>query len=328
MFKALMLRKTDEGKTLASIEELTQQDFPDEAIEIEVAYSTLNYKDGLAITGRGPVVRQWPMVPGIDLAGTITQSRDANFQVGDEVMVNGHGMGELHWGGLAQLARVPAKWLTKKPQSLSLKDTAGIGTAGYTAALSVLALQQHGVRPEHGPILVTGANGGVGSFAITLLANQGYTVHASTGRMEEAARLTALGATEIIERAVLSEKGKPLQKEQWAGAIDCVGSHTLANVCAQTQYGGVVTSCGLAQGMDFPATVAPFILRGITLAGIDSVYAPQTRRQQAWDLLAQATTPDTISDIAQTISLEDSINHAAALLRGEIAGRVVVDLKR
>jgi len=326
MFKALMLRKADDGKTLASIEDVARQDLPDDAVEIKVAYSTLNYKDGLAITGRGPVVREWPMIPGIDLAGTVTKSSDATVSEGDEVIVNGHGMGEYHWGGLAQLARVPANWLTKKPQTLSLKDTASIGTAGYTAALSVLALERYGVDAAQGPILVTGANGGVGSFAITLLANKGYTVHASTGRPEEAERLKALGASEIIDRASLSEKGRPLQKERWAGAIDCVGSHTLANVCAQTQYGGVVTSCGLAQGMDFPASVAPFILRGITLAGIDSVYAPQTLREQAWALLAEDAIRKKIPNIAHTISLADSITYAATLLRGEVAGRVVVDV--
>lgn len=326
MFKALLLRKADDGSTQARIEPLENSQLPDGDVEIEVAYSTLNYKDALAITGRGPVVRQWPMVPGIDLVGTVVESKDAQFPKGTQVIVNGHGMGEVHWGGLAQRARVPAAWLTRKPDSMSAWDAASIGTAGYTAMLSVLALERQGLRPGQGPVVVTGANGGVGSYAVALLARRGYEVHASTGRLEERERLLALGAAEVIDRKSFSEAGKPLQKEMWAGAVDCVGSHTLANVCAQTRYGGVVTACGLAQGMDFPATVAPFILRGVTLAGVDSVYAPKDLREQAWNRLAEETDASLREQIAYTASLEDSIGLAQQLIQGEIKGRVVIDL--
>lgn len=326
MFKALLLRKADDGSTQARIEPLENSQLPDGDVEIEVAYSTLNYKDALAITGRGPVVRQWPMVPGIDLVGTVVESKDAQFPKGTQVIVNGHGMGEVHWGGLAQRARVPAAWLTRKPDSMSAWDAASIGTAGYTAMLSVLALERQGLRPGQGPVVVTGANGGVGSYAVALLARRGYEVHASTGRLEERERLLALGAAEVIDRKSFSDAGKPLQKEMWAGAVDCVGSHTLANVCAQTRYGGVVTACGLAQGMDFPATVAPFILRGVTLAGVDSVYAPKDLREQAWNRLAEETDASLREQIAYTASLEDSIGLAQQLIQGEIKGRVVIDL--
>lgn len=328
MFKALMLRKADDGSTQASIETLDTAQLPEGDVEIQVAYSTLNYKDGLAITGRAPVVRQWPMVPGIDLVGTVVESRDAQYPKGTEVIVNGHGMGELHWGGLAQRARVPAGWITRKPDSMSAWDAASIGTAGYTAMLSVLALERHGVRAGDGPIVVTGANGGVGSFAVALLARRGYEVHASTGRLEERERLLGLGATEVFDRQTLAEAGKPLQKEKWAGAVDCVGSHTLANICAQTRYGGVVTACGLAQGMDFPATVAPFILRGVTLAGVDSVYAPQALREEAWRCLAEETDGSLREQIAYTASLNESIDLAQRLMKGEIKGRVVIDLAK
>ncbi|KAA0890927.1 MDR family oxidoreductase [Pusillimonas sp. ANT_WB101] len=326
MFKAIMLRKAEDGSTLAGIEQVDPADLPEGEVEIQVAYSTLNYKDGLAITGRSPVVRKWPMVPGIDLAGTVVHSSDANFPEGSEVIVNGHGMGELHWGGLAQRARVPAAWLTRRPQALSAKNAMGIGTAGYTAMLSVLALERQAVKPGDGPVLVTGANGGVGSFSVALLAKRGYEVHASTGRMSEAERLKSLGAHTVIDRAELSEKGKPLQKEHWAGAIDCVGSHTLANVCAQTRYGGTVTACGLAQGLDFSATVAPFILRGIALVGIDSVYAPEALRTQAWNCLAQEADTAMLSAITHTLSLEECVDAAHKLLEGQVKGRLIVDL--
>jgi len=326
MFKAVMLRKAEDGSTAAAVEMVDPAALPEGDVEIQVAYSTLNYKDGLAITGRGPVVRQWPMIPGIDLAGTVTRSKSAKFSEGTEVIVNGHGMGEVHWGGLAQVARIPATWLTLKPESLSAKDTASIGTAGYTAMLSILALERHGVKPNSGPILVTGANGGVGSFAVAILARRGFEVYASTGRPAESERLQALGAAKVINRGELSEKGKPLQKEQWAGAVDCTGSHTLTNICAQTRYGGVVTACGLAQGMDFPATVAPFILRGITLAGIDSVYAPEALRNEAWNCLARETDRALLDEIADTVGLDDCIDVAHKLLGGQVKGRIVVDL--
>lgn len=327
MFKAIMLNKNDDGSTVATVENVERASLPEADVEVQVEYSTLNYKDGLAITGKGPVVRQWPMVPGIDFAGTVVKSSSADFPEGAKVIVNGHGMGETHWGGLAQRARVPASFLTRLPEGLSTRDAMSIGTAGYTAMLSVLALERHGVKPDAGPVLVTGANGGVGSFAVALLAGRGYNVVASTGRTEHSDRLRALGASDIIDRATLAEKGRPLQKEQWAAAVDCVGSHTLANICAQTRYGGVVTACGLAQGMDFPATVAPFILRGITLAGIDSVYAPLALREQAWQCLAKETTQPQRDDIASVISLDDAISVAKDLLDGQVKGRVVVDVK-
>lgn len=327
MFKAMMLSKNDDGSTAATVEGVDLSRLPEEGVEIQVEYSTLNYKDALAITGKGPVVRQWPMVPGIDLAGTVVDSTSADFPKGTQVIVNGHGMGEQHWGGLSQRARVPAAWLTRLPDGLSARDAMSIGTAGYTAMLSVLALERHGVKPDAGPVLVTGANGGVGSFAVALLAGRGYDVVASTGRPEHSDRLRALGASDIIDRANLAEKGRPLQKEHWAAAVDCVGSHTLANICAQTRYGGVVTACGLAQGMDFPATVAPFILRGVTLVGIDSVYAPADLREQAWQCLAKETTQAQRDDIASLISLDEAISAAQGLLDGHIKGRVVVDVR-
>ena len=324
MFKAIVLRQNEDGTTHSSIEEIDRSLLPESEVELSVAYSTLNYKDALAITGKGPVVRKWPMVPGIDLAGTIERSNDSNLKPGTSVLVNGHGMGETHWGGLAQRACVPAAWLTVLPEGLSARDAMVIGTAGYTAMLSVLALERHGVTPQSGPVLVTGANGGVGSFSIALLARRGYQVTASTGRMEEADRLRALGAKEIIDRRSLSEKGKPLQKELWAGAVDSVGSHTLANVCAQTRYGGVVTACGLAQGMDLPTTVAPFILRGVSLLGIDSVYAPKPIRDEAWQCLAKETDAALRDQISAEISLSEVIEAAGNLLAGRIKGRVVV----
>ncbi|HUG57689.1 MAG TPA: MDR family oxidoreductase [Candidimonas sp.] len=324
MFKGLILQKNDDGTTHASFQDIEASRLPAGDVEIQIAYSTLNYKDALAITGKGPVVRHWPMVPGIDLAGIVLNSSDASFEPGTAVLVNGHGMGEMHWGGLAEKARVPAAWLTKLPQALSNRDAMAIGTAGYTAMLSVLALHRQGIHPDSGPILVTGANGGVGSFAIALLARRGYHVVASTGRTDKANRLQLLGAKEIIDRQSLGEKGKPLQKELWAGAIDSVGSHTLANVCAQMRYGGVVTACGLAQGLDFQATVAPFILRGVALIGIDSVYAPKALRDEAWQCLAKETDPAMLSTISAEIPLNQTIEAAQDLLAGKITGRVLV----
>lgn len=324
MFKAIVLRQNEDGTTHPSVEMVDRSLLPESEVELSVEYSTLNYKDALAITGKGPVVRKWPMVPGIDLAGTIERSNDANLKPGTLVLVNGHGMGETHWGGLAQRACVPSAWLTVLPERLSARDAMAIGTAGYTAMLSVLALERHGVTPQSGPILVTGANGGVGSFSIALLARRGYQVTASTGRMGEADRLRSLGAKEVIDRCSLGEKGKPLQKELWAGAIDSVGSHTLANVCAQTRYGGVITACGLAQGMDLPTTVAPFILRGVSLVGIDSVYAPKPIRDKAWQCLAEETDAALRDQISAEISLNEVIEEAGNLLAGRIKGRVVV----
>jgi acrylyl-CoA reductase (NADPH) len=326
MFNGIILRKDESGNTRASVETIKRGDLPEGDVEIEVAHSTLNYKDALAITGKGPVVRQWPMVPGIDLAGTVVSSTAADVAEGGQVIVNGHGMGELHWGGLAQRARIPAEWITRMPDGMTTYDAMAIGTAGYTAMLSVLALERHGVKAGSGPILVTGANGGVGSYALTLLVGRGYEVVAATGRMEEAERLRSMGAADVIDRNELAEKGKPLQKERWAGAVDCVGSHTLANICAQARYGAVVTACGLAQGMDFSATVAPFILRGVTLAGIDSVYAPRALREEAWCCLARETDAAKRSGIAHPLALGDVIPTAQELLEGRVKGRVVVDV--
>lgn len=325
MFNAILLEK--EGtETKARIAKLDEAQLPEVDVTVDVEYSTLNYKDGLAITGKGPVVRTWPMVPGIDFAGNVESSNNAGFAAGDKVILNGWGVGETHWGGLAQKARVPAGYLIRLPAGMSTRNAMAIGTAGYTAMLSVQALERAGITPNSGDVLVTGANGGVGSFAIAILAKRGYRVVASTGRPEEASRLHNLGAAEIIERHTLAERGKPLQKERWAAAIDSVGSHTLANVCAGIKYGGVVAACGLAQGMDFPTTVAPFILRGVTLTGIDSVFAPMERRLSAWDALATEVDGSTLDSIVKEITLNDAIPMASALLAGKIAGRVIVKL--
>ena len=326
MFHALLLTQTDSGAPHAAITELDEAQLPAGDVLVQVAYSTLNYKDGLAITGRAPVVRSWPMVPGIDLAGTVLESADARYRPGDAVLLNGWGVGETHWGGLAQKARVKADWLVPLPAGLSAEQAMAIGTAGYTAMLCVMALQPQGITPGRGPVLVTGANGGVGSIAIALLARQGFTVHAATGRLNEAEHLKALGASALIDRASLSGPGKPLQKERWAAAVDSVGSHTLANVCASLQYGGVVAACGLAQGMDFPATVAPFILRGVTLAGVDSVMAPYARRVQAWTRLASELPPEVLASNTRRIALAEAPAVAAELLAGQVRGRVVVDV--
>ncbi|MGV3652830.1 MAG: MDR family oxidoreductase [Noviherbaspirillum sp.] len=323
MFKAILLQREDNA-TRAELTSLDEASLPEGDVTVDVEYSTLNYKDALAITGKGPVVRTWPMVPGIDLAGTVAASGDARFKPGDRVLLNGWGVGELRWGGLAQKARLPADTLIPLPSAFTSRQAMGIGTAGYTAMLCVLALERHGVTPDKGEILVTGANGGVGSFAIALLSRRGYRVVASTGRMGEADRLRELGAAEVIDRATLSNPGKPLQKERWAGAVDSVGSHTLANVCAAMRYRGVVAACGLAQGMDFPATVAPFILRGVTLAGIDSVQAPLPDRLHAWECLAREIDGAAIDAIVSDIPLEEVIPAASALLEGGIKGRVAV----
>ncbi len=326
MFKALLLTKTESGAPHCAVTELDDAQLPAGEVLVQVSHSTLNYKDGLAITGQAPVVRTWPMVPGIDFAGTVLESSDARYRVGDGVVLNGWGVGEAHWGGLAQKARVKADWLVPLPAGMAPSQAMAIGTAGYTAMLCVMALQQHGVTPEQGPVLVTGGNGGVGSIAIALLSRLGFTVHASTGRLHEAEHLKALGATELIDRATLNAPGKPLQKERWAAAVDSVGSHTLANVCASIQYGGVVAACGLAQGMDFPGTVAPFILRGVTLAGVDSVMAPYVRRAKAWERLARELPAEALAANTETIALADAPAVAARLLAGQVRGRVVVDV--
>lgn len=326
MFKALLLTKTPEGTTQAALTAIDEAALPEGEVLVNVAYSTVNYKDALAITGQSPVVRKFPMVPGIDFAGTVAQSSDARFKPGDAVLLNGWGVGETHWGGLSQKARVKADWLVPIPDGLDARQTMAIGTAGYTAMLCVMALQDRGVTPAAGPVLVTGANGGVGSIAIALLAGLGFEVHASTGRLTEAEHLKHLGATELIDRATLSAPGKPLQKERWAAAVDSVGSHTLANVCASLKYGGTVAACGLAQGMDLPTSVAPFILRGITLAGVDSVNAPQARRLVAWERLARELSPELLEANTETVSLDAVAALAPRLLAGQVRGRVLVDL--
>ncbi len=326
MFSAIVIDKPD-GAYQASLQSLDTAALPEGNVGVRIDYSTLNFKDGLAMTGKSPVVRQFPMVPGIDFAGTVTDSAHPDFREGQKVVLNGWGVGETHWGGLAQQARVNGDWLIPLPEAFSTRDAMMIGTAGYTAALCVRALQRQGVTPDQGPILVTGAAGGVGSVSVALLHTLGYTVMASTGRPQEESYLKALGASEIVDRNTLSEPGKPLAKERWAGAIDSVGSHTLANVCAGTRYRGAVAACGLAQGMDFPASVAPFILRGVQLIGVDSVHCPQPERLAAWDLLAQHLSHEALARIgATTIPLSQAIEQAARLLDGQVRGRIVVDV--
>ena len=327
-FKAIQITKPEGGSYGAALSTLGQSDLPDGEVLVRVSHSTMNYKDALAITGKSPVVRKFPIVPGIDFAGVVERSADPRFQPGDAVVLNGWGTGELHWGGLSQYATTRADWLIRLPDGMSAEQAMSIGTAGYTAMLCVMALQSHGLTPESGPVLVTGANGGVGSIAIALLSRLGYMVTASTGRMEEAPHLEALGASAVMDRQSLSAQGKPLQKENWAGAVDAVGSHTLANVLATMRYGGVVAACGLAQGMDLPASVAPFILRGVTLVGVDSVYAPMSRRQTAWDRLAKELPAEVLGNNTRLIGLSEVIPLANDLLAGKVRGRIVVDVNR
>ncbi|WP_017446367.1 MDR family oxidoreductase [Gayadomonas joobiniege] len=327
MFNAIVIEKAVSG-TQAKLKALNESELAQGDLLVDVVASTLNYKDALAITGKAPVVKSFPMVPGIDLVGRVSKSSDANYQVGDLVLVNGFGIGEKYWGGLAEKASLSSAWVIPLPKPFSAHQAMAIGTAGYTAMLSVMALQQHGIQKQDGEILVTGANGGVGSFAISLLSQLGYSVAASTGRPEESDYLQSLGACRIIDRCELSQAAKPLQKEQWAGVVDCVGSHTLANALAATRYGGAVTACGLAQGMDLPASVAPFILRGVTLYGIDSVMQPLAKRKQAWQQLAELFDAAKLTSISREISLSDCIATAESLLKGHIRGRVVVNLEK
>ncbi|MET4575446.1 acrylyl-CoA reductase (NADPH) [Ottowia thiooxydans] len=324
-FKALLANKT--GDTISS----TLVDFKDEDlmpgdVTVAIEYSTVNYKDAMALSGRSPVIRQFPLIPGIDFAGVVEASTYPGIVAGDRVLANGWGLSQTHHGGFAQRARVSGNWLVKVPDVFSTQEAMAIGTAGYTAMLSVLALEHGGVRPEHGDILVTGANGGAGSVAIALLSGLGYRVIASTGRLEEAAYLRSLGAAEVIDRRTLSEAGAPIGKERWAGAIDSVGSHTLANVLAQTRYRGVVAAFGLAQGADLPASVLPFILRNITLAGIDSVNAPQPVRLQAWSRLAKDLDLGKLAQSTRLIGLADVPDLASQVLGGKVQGRTVVDV--
>ncbi len=325
MFQALLL---DKGESFsAAIKPMDESALPAGDVLVRVDYSTLNYKDGLAITNKGPVVRQWPMVAGIDGAGEVIESSHPAWKPGDAFIHNGWGVGETHWGCLAEKARLKGDWLVKLPAAFTARQAMAIGTAGYTAMLCVLALEDHGVKPGSGEILVTGATGGVGSVATALLGRLGYAVVAATGKAAEADWLKHLGASSVIDRAELSAPGKPFQKERWAGVVDAVGSHTLANALAQTRYGGVVAACGLAQGMDLPTTVMPFILRGVTLAGIDSVMAPLARRQRAWDRLARDLDPALLETLVEEIPLSAAIEKAHALMDGRVRGRVVVRIR-
>ncbi|MBC7996101.1 MAG: oxidoreductase [Rhizobacter sp.] len=326
MFKALLLEK-NEGGFSACVQPVDEAGLPVGDVLVQVACSTLNYKDGLAITNRGPVVRQWPMVAGIDGAGTVLESTHPAWKAGDAFVHNGWGVGETHWGCLAERARLKGDWLVKLPAAFTARQAMAIGTAGYTAMLCVLALERHGVKPSDGEVLVTGATGGVGSVATALLSGLGYRVIGSTGKAAEADYLSGLGAAGLIDRAELSAPGKPLQKERWAAVVDAVGSHTLVNACAQTRYGGVVAACGMAQGIDLPSTVMPFILRSVTLAGVDSVMAPLPLRQQAWDRLAKALDPELLDRITQDIKLDEAIEHAQALMAGKVRGRLVVHIQ-
>jgi len=327
MFSAILIDKTDAGLKV-DLTQLDEAQLPEGDVTIAVDFSTLNYKDGLAITGRGPVVRKFPMVPGIDLAGTVIDSGHADWKAGDAVVLNGWGVGETHWGGLAQKARLKGDWLVPLPKAFTPRQAMAIGTAGYTASLCVEALLAAGVTPAQGEILVTGATGGVGSVAIALLAKAGFTVVAATGKASEEAYLKTLGATSIVDRAELSTPGKPFQKERWAGAIDSVGSTTLANICAATKYGGAVAACGLAGGSDFPSSVMPFILRGVRLLGVDSVMAPRPARIAAWERLSRDLDPAALETIATDIALGEAIAAASRLIDGTECGRFVVDVNR
>lgn len=327
MFKCLLVEKDDNGYRTVFTEQ-NEDVLTEGNVLVNVDYSTLNYKDGLAITGKAPVVRRFPMIPGIDFCGVVEESDSDEFKAGDKVILNGFGVGEKFNGGLAQKAKVSSDWLIKLPDNFSSLQAMSLGTAGYTAMLCILALEKNGITPESGKILVTGATGGVGSFAVKLLSLMGYTVVASTGSSAQHDYLYDLGASEIIDRADLSEPGKPLMKEQWAGAVDSVGSHTLANVCASINYGGAVAACGLAQGMDLPASVAPFILRGVSLLGVDSVMRPKADRVAAWDKLAELLPGNEMNSIVNVIGLEQAIDVASQLLKGDVTGRVVVDVNK
>ena len=325
-FKAIMVSRDEEKKQSVDIVELNDGDLMEGDVTVKVDATTINYKDGLAITGKGPVIRHWPMVPGIDLVGTVIKSESADFSEGDSVLLNGFGVGEGHWGAYAGHARLKSDWLIPLPKGISALQAMGVGTAGYTAMLCVMALERYGITPDRGPIVVTGANGGVGTVAIAILSKLGYHVIASTGRMDEEAFLKSLGASEIIDRAELSEAGRPLGKERWAGGIDAVGSHTLANLLAQTQYGGAIAACGLAQGFDLPSTVMPFILRGIALLGVDSVMASKDLRKEAWGRIASDLDMAKLDALTTKIGFDGIIQAAGDIMDGKIRGRVVVDM--
>lgn len=327
MFRALMLTQVDR-RTHAELVTLDESQLPPGDVTVRIEYSSLNFKDALAVTGRGAVVKNWPLVPGIDLAGVVEHSADPAWQPGDRVVVNGWGLGETEWGGLAQKARLSPQCLLRLPAAFTTREAMAIATAGYTAALCVIALQRHGLEPGTDEVLVTGAAGGVGSVAVALLAGLGFRVVASTGRPAEAEYLRFLGAAAILDRAELSLPGKPLQSERWAGVVDTVGSHTLVNACAQTQWHGAVTACGLAQGSDLPGTVMPFILRGVTLYGINCMRVDEATRRLAWELLAQHVRSDQLAQMTQEIGLSEVIAYSPGLLDGKVRGRTVVDVNR
>ncbi len=327
MFKGVLVEKDEVGYR-ASLKDIDEANLPEGNVTVRISHSTLNYKDALAITGKGPVLRKFPMIPGIDLVGIVEHTAHPDYKRGDAVILNGWGVGETHWGGLAQKARLNGDWLVPLPDKFSPHQAMAIGTAGYTAMLCVLALERYGVKPIHGEVVVTGAAGGVGSVAVAILSKLGFRVVAVSGRPSETEYLKGLGAVEVLDRAAFEIPGKPLGKERWAGAVDVVGSHTLANVCATTKYQGVITACGLAGGMDLPATVAPFILRGVILAGIDSVMCPRALRLEAWRRLASDLDISKLSAISTEIGLSEVLPLASKLLNGEIRGRVVVDVNR
>ncbi|PLX36281.1 MAG: oxidoreductase [Hyphomicrobiales bacterium] len=326
-FKGILITRDEETrKQSVALTDIDAADMMEGDVTVRVTHSTINYKDGLAITGTSPVVRRFPMIPGIDFTGEVVSSESDEFKPGDAVILNGWGVGEVHWGGLGEMARVKSDWLVRRPDGLSGPEAMAIGTAGYTAMLCVLALERHNITPDRGPVVVTGAAGGVGSVATAILAKLGYHVIASTGRTSETDYLTGLGASEIIDRAELSNPARPLGKERWAGGVDAVGSHTLANVLAMTKYGGAVAACGLAGGMDLPASVAPFILRGVSLLGIDSVMAPKALRTEAYERLVTDLDKEKLAAMTTTIDLDDVIGKAGDILEGKVRGRIVVNV--
>jgi acrylyl-CoA reductase (NADPH) len=325
MFKAILLEQGEGGDTVARLADVEDSALPDADVRVAVRWSSLNYKDALAITGRSPIVRKWPMVPGIDFSGVVEHSGHPCWKAGDEVVLTGFGVGESHWGGLGQRASVKGDWLVDLPAGLDARRAMAVGTAGFTAMLSLMALERHGLKPGDGEVLVTGASGGVGSVAVALLASLGYRVVASTGRLEETDYLKSLGAESVIDRATLSAPGRPLAKERWAGVVDSVGSHTLANACAATRENGAVAACGLAQGMDFPSTVAPFILRGVTLYGINSVTVASGPRREAWSRIVRDMPLDKLDAMTQVVRLDEVIDVAPRFIDGKVRGRIVVD---
>ncbi|TPM97985.1 MDR family oxidoreductase [Mesorhizobium sp. B2-1-3A] len=325
-FKAILISRDADKKQSVAVTDLTEADLMEGDVTIAVEATTVNYKDGLAITGKAPVVRRWPLVPGVDLAGTVISSSNPDWRKGDKVILNGWGVGETHFGAYAERARVKGDWLVPLPDGISAHDAMAVGTAGYTAMLCVMALERHGILPDRGPVVVTGAAGGVGSVAVSILSSLGYHVIASTGRNAESPYLINLGAAEVISRDELSQPAKPLAKERWAGGIDSVGSHTLANVLSMTSYGGAVAACGLAGGMDLPSSVAPFILRGVSLLGIDSVMAPKAVRLEAWRRIGSDLDLQKLASLSTTIGFDGIVDTARDIVDGKIRGRVVVDM--